>query len=95
MDPTMATHSPIFPDEDWEIIHKVEFQVSPDQTAYRGTARCRGCGIEKPFECSYPEGYYFPARNWQSEIWNDVVTQGLAKRESEKNAAQDSDASQK
>lgn len=72
-DPKAATHSPTFPSEQWEVLTSEEFEVGPAEIGTRGTARCRGCGRVEPFDCGYPEGYFFPARDDIRQAWSDAV----------------------
>lgn len=55
------SHSPIFPDHTWEILSFVEFPIGTHggDTGMSGTARCRACGGETTFDCSYGPGYSF------------------------------------
>lgn len=59
------SHGPFFPDEDWEILTSEEFPLGTHggDTGRSGVARCRACGGEASFDCSYGPGYWFRAKS--------------------------------
>lgn len=59
------SHGPSFPDEAWEIVTFEEFPIGTHggSTGMSGVARCKACGSEATFDCSYGPGYSFASKS--------------------------------
>lgn len=55
------SHSPYFPDNDWEILEKTDIQVGTHASVdvMEGVSACKQCGQKAYFYCSYGDGYGF------------------------------------
>lgn len=55
------SHSPEFPDKDWDVVEKRNVLVGThaEVEVMEGTAKCKYCGRLATFGCTYGDGYLF------------------------------------
>jgi hypothetical protein len=58
------SHSPNFPDYDWDVLEKTDIQVGTHAPVdvMEGIAKCKKCGQQANFYCTYGDGYGFTLR---------------------------------